>query len=71
MGIDHSNPYIHSTTVLCDTDDDATESPCNGATVQRAMVHYNAHKEDIEREWEKNYKIILLLYRGSLLTLMC
>ena len=20
MGIDHSNPYIHSTTVLCDTD---------------------------------------------------
>ena len=27
MGIDHSNPYIHSTTVLCDSDM-YTTNPC-------------------------------------------
>ena len=26
MGIDHSNPYIHSTTVLCDTKDGSSPS---------------------------------------------
>ena len=32
MGIDHSNPYIHSTTVLCDTSLNSLEKYAYGAT---------------------------------------
>ena len=38
MGIDHSNPYIHSTTVLCDRD-------CYGLsplkTIYKDILHFH------------------------------
>ena len=36
MGIDHSNPYIHSTTVLCDSEGAAVAVLCDGDTTNCA-----------------------------------
>ena len=47
MGIDHSNPYIHSTTVLCDSNagnnDNVGNSSLKQMRVVRILMNRNLH----------------------------
>ena len=39
MGIDHSNPYMHSTTVLCDRHARSTSEDCPSEGIRSTKYH--------------------------------
>ena len=43
MGIDHSNPYIHSTTVLCDIGGDNLLNRCNKLSSYSVLEYAHLH----------------------------